>query len=130
MAVGASAGVAAGSPELRARRHVGLIHVSDRRGQERGARRVRRRTQKKSSEDDVFLSKLACQPKLEIGRKQPTLALRATVGNLRGDLERRLVDGRRLELPASALRTNGGSGRISLSVRDVNAASPRIRSEA
>jgi hypothetical protein len=41
-----------------------------------------------------------------------------------------LVDGRRLELPTSALRTNGGSGRISLSVRDVNDAGPRNRLEA
>jgi hypothetical protein len=41
-----------------------------------------------------------------------------------------LVDGRRLELPTSALRTNGGSGRISLSVRDVNAVSPHREGRA
>lgn len=45
------------------------------------------------------------QPKLGIGRRRPTFALRATVGNLRMTRERRLVDGRRLELPTSALRT-------------------------
>jgi hypothetical protein len=44
-------------------------------------------------------------------------------------LARMLVDGRRLELPTSALRTNGGTGRIWLSVRDVNDASPRNRSD-
>jgi hypothetical protein len=33
-----------------------------------------------------------------------------------------MVDGRRLELPTSALRTNGRSGPISLSDHDVNGA--------
>jgi hypothetical protein len=40
------------------------------------------------------------------------------------------VDGRRLELPTSALRTNGGSGRILLSVHDGKGASPRNSSDA
>ena len=40
------------------------------------------------------------------------------------------MDGRRLELPTSALRTNGGSARISLSVHDVKDASPRNSSDA
>jgi antitoxin MazE6 len=41
-----------------------------------------------------------------------------------------MVDGRRLELPTSALRTNGGSGRIWLSGHDVNGACPRTRLDA
>jgi hypothetical protein len=41
-----------------------------------------------------------------------------------------LVDGRRLELPTSALRTRGGTGHIWFSGHDVNGASPRIRSDA
>jgi hypothetical protein len=40
-----------------------------------------------------------------------------------------LVDGRRLELPTSALRTNGGSDHIWLSDHDVNGATPRNRSD-
>jgi hypothetical protein len=41
-----------------------------------------------------------------------------------------LVDGRRLELPTSALRTTGGSGPISLSGHDVSGPSPLNRSDA
>jgi hypothetical protein len=45
-------------------------------------------------------------------------------------VRKKLVDGRRLELPTSALRTNGGSGRIWLSVQDVNGARHLNRSDA
>jgi hypothetical protein len=41
-----------------------------------------------------------------------------------------MVDGKRLELPTSALRTNGGNGLISLSDHDVNGAIPRNRLNA
>ena len=41
----------------------------------------------------------------------PAFALCATAGSLRMTRERRLVDGRRLELPTSALRTQGEKGR-------------------
>jgi hypothetical protein len=45
-------------------------------------------------------------------------------------MKRVLVDGRRLELPTSALRTSGGNGPIWLSVRDVKDASSRNSSDA
>jgi hypothetical protein len=66
----------------------------------------------------------------EARNRQEAARLRATAGNLRLNHERRLVDGRRLELPTSALRTNRGSDRISLSGHDVNGASVRNRSDA
>jgi hypothetical protein len=47
------------------------------------------------------------------GHNMPAFTPCATAGTLRMTSERRLVDGRRLELPTSALRTNAGSGRIS-----------------
>jgi hypothetical protein len=48
---------------------------------------------------------LACQPKLESEGRARLRAFGATAGNLRVDSERRLVDGTRLELVTSALRT-------------------------
>jgi hypothetical protein len=50
--------------------------------------------------------------------------------NSRTVMKRVLVDGRRLELPTSALRTSGGNGPIWLSVRDVKDASSRNSSDA
>jgi hypothetical protein len=48
----------------------------------------------------------------------------------RENTRKSLVDGRRLELPTSALRTSAGSGRTWLSGHDVNAAIHRIRLNA
>jgi hypothetical protein len=67
---------------------------------------------------------LACQPKLGTGSEKPTLALRARLGNLPVTLERRLVDGRRIELLTSALRTLAVARVISLVRLNIADASP------
>jgi hypothetical protein len=61
--------------------------------------------QKEAAEAASFLSNLGLPAvALDADRWRPAFA-KATAGNLRTTSERRLVDGRRLELPTSALRT-------------------------
>ena len=61
---------------------------------------------------------------------QPSRGLPTVAHAYVGKRERRLVDGRRLELPTSALRTNGGSGRIWLDRNGVGSARRQNRADA